>query len=83
METADRCRSLEFAVTQAALARALGVRRQRVNVIATQMMKARIIEYVNGELTILHRRHLADECCSCYRAFQETYTSMMHEFSPH
>jgi CRP-like cAMP-binding protein len=64
--TSDRVRSVEFVLTQALLAKMLGVRRATVNEAAGPFQQRRLISYCRGKITILDRKGLEAASCRCY-----------------
>jgi hypothetical protein len=77
LETIDRCKCNEFALTQGFLAAMLGVRRQQVNIVSKNFFRAGAVEYLNGEITVLNRAKLEKVSCECYRAGRELYSHVM------
>jgi len=71
--SADRARSLNFAVTHAFLAMILGVRRVGVTQAAQALSDRGLIEYARGRMVIRDRRALQAVACPCYRIDLETY----------
>ena len=69
--TSDRVRSLEFVLTQALLAKMLGVRRATVNEAAGPLQQRRLIDYRHGKVTILDRKGLEAASCHCYARMNE------------
>lgn len=49
----------------------LGVRRQAVNIAASMLQKAGLIQYSRGHARILDRKGLEDLSCECYRIIVE------------
>ena len=64
--TADRARSEELFITQALLARMLGVRRSTVNETAGPLQQRNLIRYSRGRIRILDRQGLEAASCRCY-----------------
>jgi CRP-like cAMP-binding protein len=64
--TSDRVRSEEFFLTQAFLARMLGVRRATVNEAARPLQQSKLISHIRGKITILDRKGLEGASCRCY-----------------
>ncbi len=62
----DRVRGDRFAVTQQALAEVLGLRRQTVSEVCSQLHEAGIIDYSRGTLTVVRRDDLQHRSCQCY-----------------
>lgn len=73
----DRSRSESFHVTQEFMALMLGVRRVGVTEAAGQFQDSGLIAYHRGELTVLNRKALEAEACSCYIADKEIYSRLM------
>jgi hypothetical protein len=72
--TSDRVRSPEFALTQALLAKMLGVRRATVNEAAGPLHQRKLINYCRGSITILDRKGLEAASCRCYVRMNELDT---------
>lgn len=64
----DRAAGPQFHVTQAAIARLLGVRRVSVTVAASDLQRQGLIDYHRGEVRVLDRTRLKALACSCYAA---------------
>ena len=64
--TGDRARSEELFLTQALLARMLGVRRATVNEAAAPLQQRNLISYSRGRISILDREGLEAASCRCY-----------------
>ncbi|HKQ25942.1 MAG TPA: Crp/Fnr family transcriptional regulator [Burkholderiales bacterium] len=73
--TSDRLRSLEFVLTQALVAKMLGVRRATVNEAAGLLQQRRLIDYCRGKVTILDRKGLEAASCRCYATMNELQMS--------
>lgn len=69
----DRARSESFHVTQEFMALMLGVRRVGVTEAASHFQDNGLIAYHRGELTVLNRKALETEACSCYAADKQIY----------
>ena len=70
--TADRARSEELCLTQALLARMLGVRRATVNEAAAPLQHRNLISYSRGRIRILDRKSLEAASCRCYAKIAST-----------
>jgi hypothetical protein len=55
----------------------LGVRREGVTAAAGLLQRAKLIEYVRGNVTILDRRGLKSAACTCYAEAKRTYSRML------
>ncbi|ONN63535.1 hypothetical protein BTM36_26980 [Herbaspirillum sp. VT-16-41] len=73
----DRSNAQEFSITQETLASLLGVRRVGITAAATQLRSNGIIEYSRGHVTILNRKHLEKQACSCYIDETKLYTKTL------
>jgi CRP-like cAMP-binding protein len=75
--THDRTHADSFSVTQAQIARLLGVRRVGIAKAAGAFQRRGMIRYARGVLSIVDRRALELESCSCYEAARKTYARFM------
>ena len=75
--THDRTHADSISVTQALIARLLGVRRVGIATAAARLQRRGMISYVRGVLTIVDREALESESCSCYETTQKTYVRFM------
>jgi len=75
--THDRTHADSFRVTQALVAHLLGVRRVGIAKAAGAFQRRGIIKYARGMLTIVDRKALEAESCSCYESARKTYTRFM------
>lgn len=66
LTTSDCVRSEVFVLTQADLAKALGVRRATVNEAAGPLQQRELISYRRGSIRILDRKGLEAAACRCY-----------------
>jgi CRP-like cAMP-binding protein len=73
----DRAHSDQFRVTHEFLAYMLGVRRVGITMAAVALQRKGLVEYHRGELTVLDRRGLEAEACSCYADEQNMYSELM------
>ena len=62
----DRSNSKDFVLTQLAIARLLGVRRESVTESASRLQGAGLIRYRRGHITVLDRAGLKRRSCGCY-----------------
>ncbi|MDP3507592.1 MAG: Crp/Fnr family transcriptional regulator [Candidatus Melainabacteria bacterium] len=76
--THDRCDSDNFTATQGFLASMLGVSRTGVNIAAGALLRAKLITYVRGKVTILDRKSLEESACQCYFAMCKSFENMMN-----
>jgi CRP-like cAMP-binding protein len=74
----DRAGKEEFTLPQAILAEMLGVRRQSVSEVATELRRKGLIEYRRGQITIVNRKKLeAAACCECYGVMNTYYHRLL------
>jgi CRP-like cAMP-binding protein len=71
----DRARSSHLHVTQEALSTLLGVRRVSVTNAATALQDLQLIYYRRGEISLLNRKGLEAQVCSCYRLDAQLFRS--------
>ncbi len=64
----DRLPTNQLKMTQELLSNMLGVRREGVNSAAARLQSLGAIRYSRGQITVLDRSKLEDECCECYAA---------------
>lgn len=76
--THDRCDSDNFIATQGFLASMLGVSRTGVNIAAGALLRAKLITYVRGKVTILDRKSLEEATCQCYFAMGKSFENLMN-----
>lgn len=75
--TQDRASSPRFRATHVYLSYMLGVRRAGVSEAASELQKSGSIAYGRGTVTILDRKNLKAEACSCYAADSAAYRAAM------
>jgi CRP-like cAMP-binding protein len=74
----DRAATEQFELPQAILAEMLGVRRQSVSEVATELRRNGLIEYRRGRITIANRKRLeAAACCECYGVINSYYDRLV------
>jgi CRP-like cAMP-binding protein len=66
----DRQDSAHLYMTHESLSQLLGVRREAVSLAAARLMKAGLIRYVRGHISVLDRSGLAGSSCECYSVLQ-------------
>jgi Mn-dependent DtxR family transcriptional regulator len=64
-------------MTQEFMATMLGVRRSGVTVTAGALKQAGLINYRNGQMTILDRPGLEAAACECYGAVQRQFEQLL------
>jgi CRP-like cAMP-binding protein len=75
--THDRTHSDSIKVTHQIIANLMGVRRVGITKAAGALQQQGIIHYVRGELTILDRKALESQACSCYAIERKTYARFL------
>lgn len=75
--THDRAGPGSFHLTHKFLAQMLGVRRVGITNAAGNLQKCKFLSYSRGDITILNRAGLEKASCSCYRASQDIYDSVL------
>lgn len=75
--TLDRTSGNELVVTQEAIGRLLGVRRESVTQVLGQFQKDQLIERARGRITIPDRAKLEKRVCECYAVVQEEYERLL------
>ena len=75
--TADRAGDAPIALTQAGLARLLGVRRQSVGETALMLQQAASIHYTRQRIVVADRKALLDRSCACYHTLCEAFRQIV------
>jgi CRP-like cAMP-binding protein len=75
----DRIDSSELPLTQDFLSQMLGTRRSSVSLAAASLQKAKLIQYVRGQVTVLNRRGLEAASCECYHQLQQHLAIWDHQ----
>jgi CRP-like cAMP-binding protein len=75
--THDRTHADSFNITQAGIAHLMGVRRVGIAKAAGAFQRKGMISYTRGVLTIVDRKALESEACSCYETALKTYARFM------
>jgi Crp-like helix-turn-helix domain len=75
--TQDRAHKSTFRVTQELMSNILGVRRVGITAAAVQLQRCGVIHYARGVITIVDRKALEAEACSCYAADRRMYTRFL------
>jgi len=73
----DRLRGAELLMTQEQMARMLGVRREGVTEAALALLKAGLIHYQRGHITVLDRPGLEQRSCECYGVVKREYDRLL------
>ena len=71
LSSLDRSSSNELAVTQEAIASALGVRREGITEVAGRCKHAGLIHYHRGYIMVLDRVGLEKQACECYQVVKK------------
>lgn len=75
--TRDRSTSDELTITQEAIGRLLGVRRESVTQVLGLLQKDHLIERTRGRITLLDRNKLEKRVCECYAVVQDEYERLL------
>jgi CRP-like cAMP-binding protein len=67
----DRLPSNKLTMTQELIANMLGVRREGVTEAAGKLQKLGIIEYSRGQIRVMDRKRLEQQCCECYKVVKK------------
>ena len=73
----DRLKADELLITQEAVGRLLGVRRESVTQTVSQLQKDNLIERSRGRIKILDRVKLEKRACECYAAVRDEYERLL------
>lgn len=73
----DRAGADDFAMTQDALAMALGVRRPGVSLAAGLLQKAGLIDYARGRIAVTDRPGLEAASCECHRTARREFARLL------
>jgi CRP-like cAMP-binding protein len=77
LQTHDRMRADEFALTQEFLSIMLGVRRASVAEVLKSLSDLGLIQIGRAKITILDRAGLQRKSCECYRAINREYERLL------
>lgn len=69
--THDHAKSDTFPMTHQFMATLLGARRVDVTMAAKALLKAGLISYHRGRMTVINRQGLEDASCDCYRIVRD------------
>lgn len=75
--TLDRLKTTELLITQEAIGRLLGVRRESVTQTVGQLQKDNLIERGRGRIKVLDRAKLEKRACECYGAVRDEYERLL------
>ncbi|HEY0892277.1 MAG TPA: Crp/Fnr family transcriptional regulator [Cellvibrio sp.] len=73
----DRLKTSELLITQEAVGRLLGVRRESVTQVVSLLQKDDLIERGRGRIKILDRVKLEKRACECYAAVKDEYERLL------
>ncbi|MEK6397910.1 MAG: Crp/Fnr family transcriptional regulator [Terriglobus sp.] len=77
--SSDRTESDTLPLTQEFLAEMLGTQRTTVAVVAGELRRKGLIDYVRGNVTILDRKGLSHAACECYNVSQQAILQLNRE----
>jgi CRP-like cAMP-binding protein len=78
----DRLPDNRLTMTQELIANMLGVRREGVTEAARKLLKANVIDYERGHITVLDRPELERLCCECYRVVKRETDRLLPYVAP-
>jgi len=73
----DRLRGGELIVTQEFIAKMLGVRREGVHEVASELQDAGLIHYSRGHIRMVNRKELESRSCECYAVVKREYARLL------
>jgi CRP-like cAMP-binding protein len=73
----DRTEGNELLITQEAIGKLLGVRRESVTQVLGELKKDQVIERARGRITVPDRSKLEKRVCECYAVVQEEYERLL------
>lgn len=76
--TQDRVGAARFPLTQEYMAVMTGVQRSTVSVMAGNLKKAGVIDYVRGQVVIRDREALIRHACECYTVVSQEFEALRH-----
>ncbi|MDD4913263.1 MAG: Crp/Fnr family transcriptional regulator [Sideroxydans sp.] len=77
----DKALADDFVLTHEAIANMLGVRRESVSEVASELRNQGLIAYNRGRIRVLDRAGLEKICCECYGVVKAEFTRLLG--SPH
>lgn len=77
--SADRTESNHLPLTQEFLAEMLGTQRTTVALVAGELRRKGVIDYVRGHVNILDRKGLTAAACECYSVSHRAIEQLNHE----
>jgi CRP-like cAMP-binding protein len=77
LASSDRLGLRDLVVTQHAVAKALGVRREGISTAAARLQKEGIIRYARGRITLLDRAAIEQRVCECYAQVRQAYERLL------
>lgn len=75
--TVDRMPGNTIIVTQEALGKMLGVRRESVTQILGKLAKADLIIRARGNITVVNRANIEKRACECYKVVKDEYKRLL------
>jgi CRP-like cAMP-binding protein len=76
----DRLSGSDLSMTQELIANMLGVRREGVTEAAGKLLRAGLIRYQRGHITVLNRTGLEARVCECYQVVKKEYDRLLYPF---
>lgn len=73
----DRLPEDKLIITQSLIAKLLGVSRESVSSVASNLQKDGLISYSRGQITVVNRAELEMRACECYQVVTEEYERLL------
>lgn len=73
----DRLHTNELVITQEAISKLLGVRRESVTQVLGVLQKEELIERKRGHITVVDRKKLEERVCECYAVVKDEYERLL------
>lgn len=77
LTTIDRLHTNELAITQEAISKLLGVRRESVTQTLGVLQKEELIERKRGHIKVVARKKLEQRVCECYAVVKDEYERLL------
>lgn len=78
----DRLDENELVITQEMIGKLLGVRRESITQVASQLQKDGLIAYTRGRITVVNRPKLEQRVCECYAVVKQEYDRLLPFSAP-
>lgn len=75
--SSDRLHNNELVITQEAISKLLGVRRESVTQVLGQLQKDGLVERARGRVTLVDRAKMEERVCECYAVVNDEYQRLL------